>query len=504
LNAAEVRIVALLLSAGVAVLPLRATESGDPCQPPNFRLPTFGGEKVNVRDFGAVGNGTTNDTDAINHAIEKCTAGGGGDVVFPPGTYAAASIHLKSNIRFVLDDKATITGAKAGYDPPEPNPFEKYQDFGHSHFHNALMWGDNVENFGIFGGHVNGGALIEGEPNGRDIGDKLISITRGRNLQFENITHQTGAHFVYLLNDCENVTIANVTVQKSRDAVNLVSCRNVQIHNCKFTGCGDDTVALKSDYALGRKINSENIYVWDCYLETAANALQFGAETIGDFRNINFWNIRIGRAWKAAIGIKCSGGAVIDSVNYRDITIKDAACPILFRVTDGLHSVTPNKTPGAIKNVRIANVTATDCKSSDDGRPRTCFIAGRPDSPVENVNIENVRIVFSGGAGGQAVPAEPRDLDTNRVLTGLPAAGLYVRHAKDLKLKDMTLEFGRSDSRPAIAAFDVDGLELSRVKLQKIDSAEKLRMEKIQRLTVRDCDGLRDRSGETIQSILKE
>ena len=498
------RIVALLLSAEVAVLPLRAIEPGEPCQPPNFPLPTFGGEKVSVRDFGAVGNGRTNDTDAINHAIEKCTASGGGDVVFPPGIYSAASIHLKSNVRFLLDDKATITGAKTGYDPPEPNPFEKYQDFGHSHFHNALMWGDNVENFGIFGGCVNGGALIEGEPNGRDIGDKVISITRGRNLQFENITHQSGAHFVYLLNDCENVTIANVTIQKSRDAVNLVSCRNVQIHHCRFTGCGDDTVALKSDYALGRKIDTENIYVWDCYLETASNALQFGAETIGDFRNVNFWNIRIGRAWKAAIGITCAGGSVIDNVNYRDITIKDAACPLLLRVTDGLHVVTPNKTPGAIKNVKIANLSATDCKLGDDGRPRACFIAGRPDLPVENVTIENVKIAWSGGTDGKEAAIEPWDLDTNRGLTRLPAAGFYIRHAKDLKLKDVTVAFEPTDQRPAVAAFDVDGLELNRLKIANVHAAEKLRIEKVQRLTVRDCNGLRNRSEETVQSTLKE
>jgi polygalacturonase len=499
-----VRTVALFLSVGLAVLPLSATEPGSPCQPPNFPLPKFGSDKISVRDFGAVGDGKTNDTPAIDRAIEKCAASGGGNIVFPPGTYAAASIHLKSNVRFVLDDKATITGAKSGYDTPEPNPFDNYQDFGHSHFHNALMWGDNIENFGILGGHINGGALIEGDPNGRNIGDKVISITRGRNLQFENITHQTGAHFVYLLNDCENVTIANVTIRKSRDALNLVGCRNAQIHNCKFTGCGDDAVALKSDYALGRKINSENIYVWDCYLETAANALQFGAETIGNFRNVNFWNIRIGRAWKAAVGITSAGGAVIENVNYRDITIKDAACPILLRVTDGLHAVTPNKTPGAIRNVTIANLTATDGKRGNDRTPRTSFIAGRSDSPIENVNLQNVKIVCTGRGISKEPTAEQTELDTNRVAPQLPAAGLYLRHARDLKLKDVTILAEPSDSRPIVAAFDVNSLELNRTKLQNVHGAAKLQLEKIQGLTVRDCDGLQDRSDETVEATLKE
>src|SRR6266581_1257966 len=107
-------------------------QTGDRCTPPNFPLPQFKSASFNVRDFGATGNGSSNDTAAINRAIEKCSGNGGGDVVLPPGVYLAASIHLQSNVRLVLDKDAVVTGAKSGYDPPEPNEFEKYQDFGHS------------------------------------------------------------------------------------------------------------------------------------------------------------------------------------------------------------------------------------------------------------------------------------------------------------------------------------------------------------------------------------
>jgi polygalacturonase len=83
-----------------ALLVLARAETRDPCLPPNFPPPQFKPAIFNVRDFGATGNGGTNDTAAINRAIEKCSASGGGDVVFPGGTYAAASIHLQSNVRF--------------------------------------------------------------------------------------------------------------------------------------------------------------------------------------------------------------------------------------------------------------------------------------------------------------------------------------------------------------------------------------------------------------------
>src|SRR4051812_27701540 len=81
-------------------------ESAALCTPPNFPLPQFKSAVFNVREFGAMGDGTTNDTVAINRAIDKCNSSGGGDVVFPAGMYAAASIHLKSNIRFVLEQGA--------------------------------------------------------------------------------------------------------------------------------------------------------------------------------------------------------------------------------------------------------------------------------------------------------------------------------------------------------------------------------------------------------------
>src|SRR5437763_12677563 len=87
----------------------------DPCTPPNFPLPQFKSQSFNVRDFGATGIGRDNDTAAINRAIEKCSASGGGDVIFPKGNYLAASIHLQSNVRLMLDKDTVITGASSGY-----------------------------------------------------------------------------------------------------------------------------------------------------------------------------------------------------------------------------------------------------------------------------------------------------------------------------------------------------------------------------------------------------
>src|ERR1700730_8455392 len=135
--------------------------------------PTFAAAGFfDVKSFGAKGDGKALDTPAINKAIEVAAAAGGGTVFFPAGNYLSVSIHLKSNIALYLDQGATIVAADTApgvaYDPPEPNEWDSYQDFGHSHFHNSLIWGENLENISILGpGKIWGKGLVRTDKQSR-------------------------------------------------------------------------------------------------------------------------------------------------------------------------------------------------------------------------------------------------------------------------------------------------------------------------------------------------
>src|SRR5581483_4270678 len=219
----------------------------NPFMPPNFPLPKFPDKIFNVKEFGATGNGETNDTSAIDSAIDKCNSSGGGTVYFPDGKYGAGSIHLKSNVRLLLESNAVVFGLPGAFEEPEPHPLDKfkYEDFGHQHFHDSLFYGENVTNIAIVGGKINGGPAIgHGDPKPGN-GDRLITVVSGKNLYFQNVTHEKGGHFCYLLNDCTGITLDGVVIKESRDAVDLMGCSDVQIHNCNFTGCGDDTIGVK-------------------------------------------------------------------------------------------------------------------------------------------------------------------------------------------------------------------------------------------------------------------
>ena len=484
---------------GLALFASKLYASDNPFTPPNFPAPKFPGRTYNVRDFGASGGGAANDTAAINGAIQKCNADGGGTVYFPKGQYAAGSIHLLSNVRLMLDAQAVIFGLRGAFELPEPNPWRKYQDGGHSHFHDSLLYGENIENVAIVGGQINGGhdAIGHGDPKPGN-GDKLITVKVGKNLDFENITHEKGGHFCYLLDDCQNVTIHGVVIKESRDAVDLMGCSDVQIHDCNFTGCGDDTIGVKSDYALGKRINSANVYVWDSYFESGCNGLQFGSETAGDFHNCNFWNIRIGEAHKAGIGITSGDSAIVDGVNYSNIVVKGAYCPIYFLVWDRLRTGEPGAKVGTIKNVHMEDVTITDCGGNVATQPSV--ISGWATSPFENITLENVKIIYTGGETNpmtDLVPRNPKDYSP-KSLGPRPASAFYIRNGKGLTFKNVEVSFQSPDARTPLFLDNVDGVTLDNFKSEKSSSGQTLRFEKVTDLTVENSPGLNDLNSVSI------
>ena len=161
-----------------------------------------------VTEHGAVGNGQTLDTAAINRTIELAAAAGGGTVYFPPGRYLSYSIRLKSNIALYIDQGAVIVAAEptdeTGYDPAEPNPWGdeyRYQDFGHSHWHDSLIWGENLENISILGpGMIDGSRGLDREDNRRPgAGNKILALKLCRNVIIRDIKRNDLLFLFYLL-----------------------------------------------------------------------------------------------------------------------------------------------------------------------------------------------------------------------------------------------------------------------------------------------------------------
>ena len=420
-------------------------------QPPAISAPAA---TYNVKDYGAKGDGDANDSSAINKAISAASAAGGGTVEFPKGTYRSAnSIHLKSDITLQLDSGSTVKGASGtGYDKAEPNSNDEYQDYGHSHFHDAMMWGDKLSNVTFTGsGTIDGGGhLITGNPDSGEA-DKIISLTRCENLTLSGITLRRGGHFAALINGCDHVTSDHLKIDTAgdRDGWNIISTTNVTITGADISA-NDDALPFKSDYALGAKLPNGHVTVTDSHLRAGCcNALMFGSETCGDFSDYTFSHITITGANKSGLGMVSMDGANISDVHYKDITMSNVHSPIMMKI--GTRKRCGNS-PG-VGHIG-PDITFDDITGTGNTPSFSPTIWGQSGSDhVNGVTFNNVDLTVPGGndAMSTGVPSDNGDYNPNSIGTR-PAYGWYLHNADNIRFTGSSVRFAKDDGRPAVIA----------------------------------------------------
>ena len=453
------------------------------------------GNTLDVRAFGGTGDGKTLDTPAVNKAIDAAAAAGGGIVRFPAGSYLCYSIHLKSHITLFLDPGATIAAADApaasssgGYDPPEPNAWDKFQDFGHSHWHNSLIWGEDLENISIEGqGLIWGKGLSRGDRDlvlAAGVGNKSISLKNCRNVNLRDISILHGGHFAILATGVDNLTIDNLKIDTNRDAIDVDCCRNVRISNCTVNSPWDDGICLKDSYGLGFARSTDHVTITNCYVTggyeegTMLDAtfklfppdakvprngrIKFGTESNGGFRNITVSNCVIERC--RGIALESVDGAILEDVAITNITMRDLVdVPFFLRLGSRMRG--PEGTPvGELRRVLISNVIVSNCASR-----QAILISGIPDHYIEDIKFNNLLILHQGGDTKEGAAIQPPELenvypDPNR-FGPLPAHGFYIRHAKRVEMRDVEVRPMNPDMRPGFVLEDVSGMELIHIKL---------------------------------------
>jgi polygalacturonase len=450
--------------------------------------------EYDIKAFGAKGDGKTLDTAAINKAIETAAAAGGGTVRFPPGIYLCYSIHLKSNITLHLGPGATILAADpvqesgTGYDSPEPNAWDKYQDFGHSHWRNSLMWGEEIANLAITGpGLIWGRGLSRGEGDSKlapGVGNKSISLKNCRNVTLRDFSILHGGHFAILATGVDNLTIDNLRIDTNRDGIDIDCCRNVRVSNCSVNSPWDDGICLKSSYGLGFARATDHVTITNCYVtggyeegtlldatykrigpgyKASRNGrIKFGTESNGGFRNITISNCVIDDC--RGLALETVDGGMLEDVSITNITMRDITdVPFFLRLGSRMRG--PEGTPiGQLRRVIISNVVVSNCASR-----QACIISGIPGHYIEYVKVSEIYVLHQGGGTKEDAGIQPPELENvypepSRFGT-MPAHGFYIRHMRNIDLRDVEVRSTKEEFRPAFVLEDVVGADFAHLKL---------------------------------------
>ncbi|WEJ99182.1 MAG: glycoside hydrolase family 28 protein [Candidatus Sphingomonas phytovorans] len=468
-------------------------------------LPIAGkGGWVDVRQFGARGDGTTIDSIAVNKAIDHAAARGGGTVFFPAGTYACYTIRLKSRITLHLDPGATILAAPApasgsgGYDHAEPiGDHGAYQDFGHSHWRNSLIWGEGLHDIAITGsGLIWGKGLGRGDgkdnylsdPNGPGTGNKAIALKLCRNVLLRDFQVLEGGWFALLATGVDNLTIDNLLVDTNRDGFDIDCCRGVRITNCTINSPWDDAICPKSSFALGYPRDTEDLMIANClvtgnyvigsvidgtwkkmpasFATTVHGRIKFGTESNGSFKKITITNCVFDDSQGLAL-------ETVDGANFEDVTVTNVtmrgsfSSPIFMRL--GRRMRGPKGTPiGTLKRVLISNMV-----SSGAGWLPS-ILAGIPGHPIEDVKISDVFLHQIGGAPAAMAALRPplNELayPEPNMFGDVPATGFFIRDVRNIEMSNIEIAVEKADPRAAFYLNDVEEADFFRLRVPKGES----------------------------------
>jgi len=428
-----------------------------------------------VKEFGAKGDGTTLDTEAIRKAVNKCAVNGG-TVLFPTGNYLTGSIDLKSNVDIYIQRGATIWGSTNIKDYEERIPeLKSYNDYFLKH---SLFYAENAENISI-----RGEGIIDGQGAAYKVTTKkkpdryfnrpfIIRFVECKNVKIEGITLQNSAMWMQQYLACEDLFIRGIKVynhaNKNNDMIDIDGCKNVVMSDC-FGDTDDDALTLKS---TSDRI-TENVSITNCVLSSHCNAIKMGTESTGGFRNIVISNIVVKPSSSPSIiygyhkgtsGITLAtvDGGVLEGINISNIRIEGTQVPIYMRLGNRGRKHHPGADQpgvGIFKDVNISNVMATDVQSKIGAS-----ITGIPGHKIQNVTLSNIKIEYPGGGTKEDAEKEIPELKDHYPEStkwgALPSYGFYLRHVNNITFSDVEIKSKISDLRPVFVCEDAENIQI--------------------------------------------
>ena len=446
----------------------------------------------NIMDFGAVSHLQANSTQAIQHAIDRCSADGGGRVVVPAGNYVTGTLVLRSHVHLYLELGATLYGSTDLKDYRRMK--SSYQSLRTHTETIQLIYADSVEHVTISGyGTIDGRGRVFPKLSWNDEGitrPHLLRFIQSRDITIKDITLRNSGCWMQHYLACDRLRISGIKVTNrnnyNNDALDLDGCHDVIVSDM-LADSDDDGITLKSTSPR----RCEDITIQNCIVSSHCNAVKLGTETNGGFRNIHISGITIKPSsdqrekffgqWlgTSALSLEIVDGGTMENVTVSGLTVTGTESPIFIRLghrgrgwqfadgtsnqgwvakDGGAAKPIPIDTVGRMRGLYINNVHARDAGNYG------CSITGLAGHPVEDVHLSNISIRHHGGISADSLAAISTALQDEKVADypeatmwgPLPAKGFYVRHARGVHFDKVETHTALPDARPEFVYEDAE------------------------------------------------
>jgi len=503
--------------AGFTLAALAATAgaqpAASPARAPSIAAPVPG--VFNVRDFGAVGDGATRDTKAIQAAIDACTAAGGGVVFFPAGKFFSGTIELKDNVTLHLSAAATLYGSPDRADYPTKPFGTRDLDIGGFDIW-TLIYALGAQNIAI-----EGRGTIDGNGKGFPPLPKIqpLDVASGprprgiflkdcRRVTLRDVLISNSAMWAVHIVRGDNVLIDGITVFSEffvqQDGIILDSARHVRVTACTINTV-DDALVFKASFPTP----CEHVTISDCVLTCNSSAIKFGTQSLGGFRNIAINNCACHDCRLGGLKFEVVDGGTMEDIAVSNITMTGVTAPLFFRLGNrarnfGFPEVKQPQPIGKLRNIVVTGLRATlstspvlvQASATRTSRvANTNIIAGLPGHPIQNITLADIHMLHPGT--GTAAEGERNDVPElearypeNDMFGVLPAWGFWVRHAAGITLDNVRLDLVEPDLRSAFMADDVADLELSGFRADATRAPHFIRLRNTRRALIQNSRSL--------------
>jgi hypothetical protein len=436
------------------------------------------GPVIDVRDHGAVGDGVTDDTAALQAALDAAE-GSGGSVYLDDGVFLTGTIRLKSDTTLYIDDDAVLLGSQDDADYPRLTPAGTGTPRIGGNIEKALIYSAGADNVSI-----DGGGTIDGngrKPEWSSGPERLrpagLFLTTGRNVSVRNVSITDTGMWTFVPAEIDGLVIADVNIDNNlvanRGGTETVDCHNVLIERLNVWG-DDDAIVFKS-YAGGpangipgvpddqRPFGVDNVTV---RLSTVgrserANGIKFGTASHGAFANVVVEDVHVKNVYHSGIVVEAIDGAAVSNLTFRRITMHGVGEPIFLLNGRRAEFAGP---PRYIDTVRFEDISGgvrlTPIANDHDRRRNGSAISGQTDGGtsyrIYSLLFSNVDLTVEGGqASALPDPPEYTGVYPEAWMWKPPSYGYFFRHVNGLTMRDSSTTVAKPDVRQQIELRDV-------------------------------------------------